>query len=297
MLHIIIPSRNRACQLDATLRSIAQHIKVPHTVSVLYTHDPEFLRGYQELMWNTPYITANFPQDRGMYLQHPQNVNFYKEEGSFKDCFLELINAIHAPYTMFLTDDTIFRRDLEHDEVWKRFERDGTILTLSVRIGLDVIYSRNEPGTVIKSQMPKFEENGPEGNIWNWTNQKAHNWHCPFAFSAHIYRTEDLKKFVPTVDFKGTNHLEHRGGQQVRQLHRPRMICHDKNKSIVFQLNCVQRHQHNETGNLSVTLLEMFWSQDGQRMRMESLIHARADTTYFLCYNVMFESRDIRGEA
>jgi len=235
MLNILIFSKDRACQLELLLRSMAKHFdgieKYRINVLFIYTND-EFKEGYQEL--TTKYIPKNL------------NVDFHYERiYGFKAGVLRLIDPGNA-YTMFAVDDNVFKAHFSLDsKEFERFASDDKIACLSPRMypGINYCYTAR-----LDSPAPTFDEPG----VWRWAGYKG-DWSYPMSIDTHVFRTKDIMPHLLNLDYKNPNTLE--GHMANRCLSATKMICFQEAKVMNLPINKVQTANGNHCGNISAEFL------------------------------------------
>ena len=106
MLTTLIFSKNRACQLELLLRSLA------FSPTVLYTHTPKFRLGYQKLIKMYP------------------KVRFIKQT-NFKSQLTKIVK--NSDYLLFLTDDDVLTAPFKQNcPEFKEFKKNKEVLSLSL---------------------------------------------------------------------------------------------------------------------------------------------------------------------
>lgn len=162
-LTTIIFSKNRACQLELLLRSLS----VPSIV--LYTHDPEFKKGYQKLITMYP------------------KVKFIKQK-DFKNDLLGIIRV--SDYILFLTDDDVMISPLRpNSPEFKEFKLNGKIASLSLAL------SQKVAGKM-------WEWKKYRGNY------RLRMWGYPMSVDSCIFRTNDVLPVIEAHDIPNPNQLE-----------------------------------------------------------------------------------------
>ncbi len=235
MLNILIFSKDRACQLELLLRSMAKHFKgiADYKINILYTFSTDgFKEGYQKLTME--HIPA------GM------NVEFHFERVlGFKQSVIRLIDSAKT-YTMFAVDDNVFKASFSLDcPEFHRFCSDPKLACLSPRLypGINYCYSAK-----LDSPPPVFDEPG----IWRWAGYKG-DWSYPMSIDTHIFRTKDIMHLLLNCDYSNPNTLE--GHMANRCLCAPKMICFQEAKVMNLPINKVQTANGNHCGNISAEFL------------------------------------------
>lgn len=255
MIDIIIFSKDRACQLDACLRSIKLNIKVPHKISVLHTYSHDsFLKGYE--------LVSNLNI----------GINFYFEI-NFKWQVLSLIKNSQNKLIMFLMDDNLVKEEIIQTEYIERFEYDvnfkAACCAISTRLGqnVDYCYAINR-----HSPIPEMF-----GNHWNWTIAQG-DWGWSMSLDGNIYRREDLIGYLDKLEFSNPNTME--GSMSVNRLPQCLMMHLGSQKVINIPANRVQSFYENRHGNLisAQELNDLFIS--GKRIKLQPLFDAKVNACH-----------------
>ncbi len=231
-LDVIVFSKDRACQLDALLRSVREFLGIPHRIHVLYnTSSQEFERGYD--------LLRNW---------HP-GVNWVCDEGMFRQTMNQLMVDIDhgtGKYLMFLVDDMMFTRTFTAGKLMESMDEDEDILAVSLRMGEKITYCyvRN-----INTTPPDFSN----GYRWAWKGASSGYWNYPMSQDAHIFRISDFAKLLPRLKFVNPNTLE--ATQSGQPFPRPDMVCEATPSVINIAANRVQSIFRNRCGNISAEFL------------------------------------------
>jgi hypothetical protein len=196
MINITVFSKDRACQLDAFLRSYRQFVKEP-ILTVIFNYSNDFFKsGYDKLI-------PRFPK-----------VNFVKES-DFKTDLLQSIKT-ERPLTTFFVDDVVFRRNFSWNcnEV-KYFQQSHDIACLSLRLSpaINYCYTLN-----CSSPTPQIDNN----HCWYWRSC-AHDWNYPMSLDGHIFKTEDLLPLAMKLEYRSPNTFEE--ALAYNPLPKPKMMC------------------------------------------------------------------------
>lgn len=258
MIKIIVFSYNRAMQLQALLESIQQFWKVySYSVDVIYnTSNQEFEKGYDILknLYDAQWLkesTLNrkgygYTGFRSIYnlrkrLKYP---NLRKQKTNFRELVLKLLDDSHYDYVMFLTDDSIFIRNVEIPDLGFIHENPEQT-SLSLRLGGEII---PQPNNLIKK----------DGLLqWNYhVHQQLKNWGYPFSVDAHIYSRLFIKILLSRIIFNNPSTLEDMVCNYVKS-HKFLSDGYSLDHSCIlsFPMNMVQSVANNESQNLSVEML------------------------------------------
>lgn len=220
---ILIFSRDRAMQLDATLRSYMLHCSDfdEYDIRILYTTSSEHHQRQYDI------LASEFSKNR--------DIKFIKEK-SFKSDVL----ALAAPYEklLFLVDDNIFVRDFRIVDLVNLLDENQKAIGISLRLGknTDYCYSRRA-----SQRFPKFTQIGYGYIIFDWTNEE-YDFGYPLELSSSIYRVADIFKLMVVIDFRNPNTLEEYLWQNVSYYKEPlpELICYEESLTFCIPVNKVQ---------------------------------------------------------
>lgn len=232
MIHVMLFSKDRPCQLDLTLSTLKKYFKEwqDQKYSLLYTYtNEEYRKGYERV----------FELHKDMDLKVFKETNFHNDT-------VAICNASRErKYLTFLVDDDVFVDYFStEDKEFKKFEADPTIICLSARMApyINFCYTANIP-----SPPPAL---GPD-NVWNWKAPGlAGDWCYPMSIASfHVFRTEDLIPIIMNRPFRAPNSFE---GTCLAPYppNRTNMICYDSAKCICTTVNRVQTENTNRHDNL-----------------------------------------------
>jgi hypothetical protein len=184
-LHIVIFSKDRACQLHSLLESMCDHFRgLKYSLSIVYRASEEaFTEGYHQLISHSPLADMR-----------------WIEEKDFREDLLHIINELPSEsFVMFLVDDDIVFRPLLHNDVMRAFSHKH--LFISLRCSRDYV----------KYLQPSFLSIDPVLEWkWNYGRKKSLSWNYPFSVDGNIFHTKHIQKIIRTLDFKAPNSLEGR---------------------------------------------------------------------------------------
>ena len=176
MVNLLIVSKDRACQLDLTFRSILKNFCIPYDATVLYTYSDDFYKaGYD--------IVIELYEDK---------FNFVKES-NFKQNVLSSIRLENKYFTS-LGDDVLVNGRIEYTKEFEVFDNSESILALNYRMGpnVEVVYEGDPP-----QQLPEFSAD----SVWNWSKCEEKDWYYPMALMGQFYRTSDMINYLPNLAF------------------------------------------------------------------------------------------------
>lgn len=227
-LDLLILSKDRACQLDALLRSIRAFLTIPHRIHILYTSSNlTFERGYDLVRrW------------------HP-GIHWVDEEGTFRLTYLRLLEYIASGpgrYLMPVMDDMIFIRPFTAHRLLGLLDEDEDVLAVSLRLGENVTYCyvRN-----IDTTPPDFSN----GYRWAWKTASSGYWNYPMSVDANIYRTAEMAQYLPTIPFEKAETVE--ASMAGHPIDRPHLVCEATPTVLNLALNQVQYTFENRHGRIT----------------------------------------------
>jgi len=184
-LHLIIFSKDRACQLDLLLRSITFRFSyLPSRISILYTwSDEKFQKGYEKL------------QEKG----HISRIEWIRERDFATDLSRLVGQMNREDYVLFLVDDNVFYKPCDISTLLPVFSPKH--LFISLRCSRSFV--RFKP-PVFKTQHPYLEWK------WNYAKKDRTKWNYPFSVDGHIFHVAHMQKVLKAIQFKAPNSLEGR---------------------------------------------------------------------------------------
>jgi glycosyltransferase involved in cell wall biosynthesis len=227
---VLIFSKDRALQLDATLRSLLFHcddvnelqIKVLLTSSTsLYENQYDHLRSNY-----SPY----------------EFLQFHREQ-FFPSDLMALISPFN--YTLFLTDDNIFVKNFKMSQILEGLKTNPDALGFSLRLGKNTTYCY----TLNRNQdLSSFSPLADNILKFNWTTSQ-YDFGYPLELSSSVYRNEDILPYISRMNFQNPNTLEasmsvHRG---FFQSCKPYLLCYEHSVTFCNPLNMVQTAWVNRT--------------------------------------------------
>ena len=236
LINTVIFSKDRACQLEALLRSLREQVpdwKSRGLWSVVFTaSSPRFDEGYRLLRENPATKGVEFLDERA-------------QGAPFADLVRSTMRrqraANGAQHCMFLVDDMLFKAPWPQDggKPMRRLLKDKTVLCLSLRMckRYDYCYARRKD-----MKLPRFDWWGR----WNWTKSRL-DWGYPMSVDGHVFRYDDLLPLVERVSFRHPNSFEAALAENpIRQ--RPRMVCYPEAVVVNLPINLVQTELKNRAG-------------------------------------------------
>ena len=274
MIQIIVFSFNRALQLEALLSSIRRYwTRTAYRLTVIYnTSGDDFERGYTLLKRDFPDFQfvketrSDHPWHSSDYfrffnwkkiLHYP---NLRRQHSDFRDLLLGILSGSSAPYTMFLTDDSVFIRDVAlSDKTLSFIDEAVTQNQISLRLGKRV--------SACPSDIPVQDG----CLVWHFHQYPMEtSWGYSFSVDAHIYSTSLMRQILGRVIFNNPNTLEGVACHYVRT--RKLLdsgLTFEEPFILSFPLNRVQDVADNKSlGVLAEFLNELYL--DGKRLEYAS---------------------------
>jgi hypothetical protein len=257
-LHIIIFSKDRACQLESLLRSVRDHFHSAYLpITILYkATSPAFNNGYE--LAKKASVCDNVA---------------WRPEQSFQND-VAAICGVPAPESlvMFLVDDDVMFRQCSIDSVLDAFSDEHLFISLRA--------SRTYPA----DEQPEFITTGPYLEWqWNYSKKKWITWNYPFSVDGNIFHAAHISKIIRKISFEAPNSFEGR-----MHTYRHHWWVKWIKKALapldaaVFNnpLNRVQAESETWHNNLSPESLNKAFLS-GMRINNAALYSARPDATHF----------------
>jgi hypothetical protein len=225
-IEVIVFSKDRACQLEALLRSMERFLAYPHRTTVLYTaSDGDFEHGYDVLKdW---YDTVT-----------------WLREADFKSDLIGLIDEAGERGTrnvMFLVDDIVFTRHFNGEQMIDLLEGDDDILALSLRLGDNIRHCHPRGAATAP---PEFLDD----RRWAWRDAHPGYWDYPMSVDGNVYRVSDIAETLAGIDFHNPNTLE--ATMAGSPIDRRFLVCHTSPYLVNLALNLVQNVFDNPHGDI-----------------------------------------------
>lgn len=309
MINCILFSKDRAMQVDATLRSFFVHCLDPENVrvSVLYTcstiqHEKQYTQLIQE--WKIK-----------------PKLRFIKEKNFRKD-FINILNPYHnhffgnltykllliepnriarriqlyfsLPYTdeivMFLVDDSIFTSEFNLSKISSAISANPDALGFSLRLGKNVTYSymlRQD------QKQPLFFEIGGNIQKFNWVDSEM-DFNYPLEVSSSIYRTVDIINSIIGSHFSNPNFLE--GVMNVNKYKfassHPNLLCYKNSVAFCNPINIVQtaslENRRGDQFQYSSDFLAVLFDQ-GKRVDID-IFHHHVPNSFHVEIDLVFKT-------
>lgn len=266
-VEVFIPSRDRALQLDATLRSFAQHCsdRASAQISVLFrATTAKHRRGYKLLAREHPGVRLleerSFSRDAARILG-ARPPELWKR---VRPRWGSVGNGGRAQ--LLVVDDTIFIDTFSLESMINALLEEPEALGFSLRLGETIRFCQP---LGIESSPPELSHVTGSGKSeivsFRWHGLHP-DWGYPLELSSSLYRRDELTELVRKVNFDSPTTLEHELWLRSACLdhRRPRLLCYRRPRAVSLALNRVQSsapnpisaHRRHETGILLERFLE-----------------------------------------
>ena len=259
----IVFSRDRAMQLDATLRSFHLHCRDAEasTLHVIYkTTNGHHAQQYAQL--------------RREYAEYGY-VHFV-EETDFRQNVLDLLatqsaNGL-AGYVLFLVDDNIFVRDFHLGEVCEALARHPAALGFSLRLGENITDMYMVAMAQIRPPLTRIGENM---RLFDWTTAQG-DFNYPLEVSSSVFRIDELASLLQELSFINPNTLESWMSTNLSRFKQqtPHLLCYVRSVAFCAPVNKVQIMFDNRAGSRpeysAAHLAEMF--DQGYRIEVDAYV-------------------------
>lgn len=270
MIQIVIFSFNRALQVEALLASIKRHWKQPqYKLTVLYnTTGGDFQRGYDILQQEYPeyeFVKETRQKKRYHLIDYFTFYNLKKllkyphqrrQKSNFRDLLNHILATSPCEYTMYLTDDSAFIKDVILTEEDISFIHSNPKNNqISLRLGRGIT---NQPLN-IPINNGKLE--------WDFHNHRdARSWGYNFSVDAHIYSTKQCLKLQSKIIYANPTTLE----ANIVHYVMPRNLMdhgltYEHPFILSFPINMVQEIVDNESMGISIEDLNKYYLE-GKRL-------------------------------
>jgi len=305
---IIVFSRDRAMQLDATLRSFFIHCRdAQHTdLTIIYrASSPSRARQYLQLreQWATINNMCFVEQQQfrndvlSALTRHDHSALarlsvrclsiFRRQRRNFLFRWLRQQVPGHV---LFLVDDCVFVSEFALLEVVDTLSARPAALGYSLRLGRNTTCCYP---LARAQELPAFEQITPQRLSYVWGTADA-DFAYPLEVSSSVYRRADLLPLLYRLPFQNPNQLEKAMAFSAVnfKLSRPDLLCFDTSVAFCNPLNKVQSEYDNrveQSGRYSVDALARLFD-DGYRIKVDhysgfvsSACHQEVDLQFERC--------------
>ena len=220
---VIVFSKDRPLQLDATLRSFMLHCLDFNRVS-----DRIIVKASNEIYGEAYTILS---KEYSSY----SNISLIAE-ADFRQQVLDLLRL--DEYVLWLVDDNIFVRDFYLSNCQQLLESNQDTLGYSLRLGENTTYCY----PLDKQQaIPDFKQISETTYKYKWTSA-AYDFGYPLEVSSSLYRTRDLLPLLESINFYSPNSLEAELATRVSYFKEvlPWLLCPLKSITFCNPINKVQ---------------------------------------------------------
>lgn len=193
MITSIVFSKDRALQLDLTLKTIKQNLEIISDVVVVYkTSERQHEDSYEILQ------------------KEHSDVSFLKQSPSLFFDIMLTINGVKSDYICFFTDDNIVYRGVSIDEdqidgLFSSVEHSGGCACLSLRVGSNTTL-RAIQGKLVNDAIPILYSI-PPFILWGFTSVPPGGyWSYPLSVDGHIFKRERILEFCIELDLLDRYH-------------------------------------------------------------------------------------------
>jgi len=229
----LVFSKDRAMQLDATLRSFFACCQDASEIalSVLCAASDKFHRDlYKQL-------SREYPQ-----------VRFFEEQ-NFRSDVLAAIKG--STEVLFLVDDNLFTQPFSITSARDALRQNADALGVSLRLGANTTYCY----PVDRAQrVPVLTKLGSGLVKFSWTSAEL-DFNYPLEVSSSLFRTAEIGALCTQLDFNNPNTLEARLSEQAATFAqtRPALLCFERSVTFCNPVNKVQQiADANRAGSQSI---------------------------------------------
>ena len=225
-LAVVVFSRDRACQLDACLRSLSTYAPDVTVSVVLRATSEPFRLGYARCATDHPAVT-------------------FVPETDFGRQVVELLERQHAPLACFLTDDDLVTQPVRMDVIESAL-RDAHVLAFSLRLGRNTTYCYS----MARPQAPPAFQPCDHGHLtWSWPGAEG-DFGYPMSVDGQIFRASELREILRGLRFASPNSLEGTMADMAGQFteSKPMLACFSSSALVGVPLNRVQNECQNRSG-------------------------------------------------
>lgn len=279
---VLIFSRDRGMQLDASIRSFIRHCHncAGVQIHVLYcATSPQHARQYDSLKQSwpevkftkqgdfrrdvlqilNPYSTGSLSLKLYLIINYLTLTTFNLERLPIK-LWHALLLRLRMPllqrlipkppgdsYILFLVDDNIFVRDFSLKNIAKALRNQPDSLGYSFRLGSNTTYcyALDQPQSI-----PEFEFVNSGFLKFNWTQSKL-DFAYPLEVSSSLYRVRDIFTLIAIQPFANPNELEYQIAVSAQSFTKkmPYLLCPERSYTFCNPVNVVQNFAANRVGD------------------------------------------------
>jgi hypothetical protein len=281
-------SRDRAMQLDGTLRSFFLHCRDADEVRlfVIYKTTSDFhalqyaglAREYSQVSFiketdfrrNVMELLIAYATGQAAGILRRVMIRLGARLGRINNLWLDLDRP---RYVLFLVDDNIFVRDFRMREVHEALQTHPRALGFSLRLGTNTryCYPLDKPET--PPPFTRFENRIIEFD-WVAQGDSGHSFAYPLEVSSSVYRINELLRLLNRLSFQNPNTLEGQMATRADMFRRksPYLLCYEQSVTFCNPVNRVQTVYANRAAAMpqysTERLAKMF--EGGYRIEVEA---------------------------
>lgn len=287
---ILVFSRDRAMQLDATLHSFFLRCKDAASTDIVVLfrassalHEAQYSQLQKDYLGRVRFVAeTHFRRQvlNELAVMSPMRV---QERLYFLITRVSHYFAYFLPppsissrtkdhnHVLFLVDDNIFIRDFSISDILHSMEACRTALGFSLRLGENTTYCYSLD---VPQDVPTFEKVRNDICRYLWTSASA-DFGYPLELSSSVYRINEILPLFASIPFRNPNTLEGSIAAQARSFanSHPDLLCFRRSVAFCVPVNRVQDTMKNRAGEnihlSSEKLAELFSS--GKRIDVQSL--------------------------
>ncbi|MGF1451741.1 MAG: hypothetical protein ACFB21_06670 [Opitutales bacterium] len=264
---ILVFTKDRPLQLEALLRSMAQHVRgVEHAfVNVLWKASSEaYASGYRELQREYPGIT-------------------FMQENQFRDDLIYLLRQSQTAAVVFLVDDLLFVNSFDLD--WLS-SVDLRYQVPSIRLDSKITYS--QPGAHPAPPPPLQPSAKQPWLRFSWTRSVG-PWAMPLSVDGNVFCRDEMLLLASHTAYRAPNSFEAALGPYRFWFKRRQGLCLPQRAIQNFALNRVQDENLSfACGDCGPEVLQQCWNK-GERLDVEAMTQRSAASTHLVCEPEFFK--------
>ena len=266
-MHIIIFSRDRALQLDATLNSLSLNCLDLETskITIIYKATSQLHREQYTILEKEykSISDVTFVEEQSFRRDLLQSIICHQmHEHTVLSRVLPkcngvpiwliqpILNKLLRPlFLFFIVDDTVFTLQFSLNIIKQIFSEHPKAIGFSLRLGKNTIYCypKNK-----KQELPEFTEISDSVIKFNWINADL-DFGYPLEISSSIYKSSLLLPMLITKKYNNPNELEWRLAKSTKNFQRryPELLCFGISAAFSNPINRVQQATTNRSGTKS----------------------------------------------
>jgi hypothetical protein len=246
---VVVFSKDRALQLDGTLRSFDRYARNT--------------RGWERLVL----YADSTPRHAGQYLRLARELPAWRfvRERSFQEEVLRVVDG--KDLVLWVVDDTLFVRTFDLAALSAHLLAQPTVAGVSLRLGSNTTHSHGA-----KALLPPMERLDEDARKYEWRSAEG-EFAYPFEVSSSIYRTADLLPALSSGQYGNPSMLEGVLAQLAASTPCQDLICLEQSAAFSAPLNRVQTTYANEHGKTHPYPAWMLaaWFDEGFRIEVARL--------------------------